>query len=330
MTLHIEDILPNIEISKSHRKKSDHLLAKIGKVSGGVLKDVKINRNQLAKFEENKIKDVLFSRMVKYKNQVQPSDSGSTKSTSLTSPLFTKFFNNPTFANYVSCFLLNDIALSDSVLKSRSLGGAIVLELSYVFEELKTRANAGDPLYTKLASDILLENKLLREASRIKTISAARISGGILIGSQYLQEVTKLIDQSKSSIKIIMFYFWYGGRRNHPTTGLTKSLKQAIKRGVNVQVILDQDKISDKYNSTQINSSALKQLKKIGANAKYDSKENVTHTKIVLIDNQKVVIGSHNWTANSLRNYHDISVLISSRPVAKSYATDFDLRFRKL
>ena len=46
--------------------------------------------------------------------------------------------------------------------------------------------------------------------------------------------------------------------------------------------------------------------------AKFDLPETVTHSKVVVIDDKQLVIGSHNWTRNSLARTEELSVLVDS------------------
>jgi phosphatidylserine/phosphatidylglycerophosphate/cardiolipin synthase-like enzyme len=48
------------------------------------------------------------------------------------------------------------------------------------------------------------------------------------------------------------------------------------------------------------------------------------HSKFVVIDQELVVIGSHNWTAGSFFNYSDLSVVISGSDAGKIWEERFE------
>ena len=60
-------------------------------------------------------------------------------------------------------------------------------------------------------------------------------------------------------------------------------------------------------------------LKKNGVPVYYDSKDRITHNKILVIDNYITIVGSTNWTYSALKKNHEASVMIKSRNVAESF-----------
>jgi phosphatidylserine/phosphatidylglycerophosphate/cardiolipin synthase-like enzyme len=101
-------------------------------------------------------------------------------------------------------------------------------------------------------------------------------------------------------------------------------LIKAKKRGVSICVLLDRDRKTDPYNSATINKTAFELLESEGITTKYDSKDVLLHSKFVIIDKTKVVIGSHNWSAGSYFHYDDVSLVIESSDAASEMKTRFD------
>ena len=51
----------------------------------------------------------------------------------------------------------------------------------------------------------------------------------------------------------------------------------------------------------------------------YDSKNRVTHSKVMVIDRYITIVGSTNWTYSALKKNHEASVIIRSRDVALAF-----------
>jgi cardiolipin synthase len=112
---------------------------------------------------------------------------------------------------------------------------------------------------------------------------------------------------------------------------LVLDLINAHKRGVEVQVIFDQNvKFWEKGKKRNViekkSEYAYKLLSKNGVPVFYDNKNRVTHNKVLIIDKYITIIGSTNWTYSALRKNHEASVMIKSRDVALA----FEGKFKKI
>ena len=154
--------------------------------------------------------------------------------------------------------------------------------------------------------------------------------GSLLFDSQYHSFLEDLIAQAKNSIRLIMFFFRLPEDEDYPTRPLFDALVQAHKRGVKVRVILDRDKVDEPYGSRYVNASALEALKEAGIESRFDSEDSLTHSKLLVVDDAHIVIGSHNWTAGSFYAYDDTSAYVYSEAVGNFYGADFDARWELL
>ena len=90
---------------------------------------------------------------------------------------------------------------------------------------------------------------------------------------------------------------------------LSEALIEAKGRGVEVRVLVD-DVTAKSY------PQSLSYLKEHGVPVRLDESPKVTtHVKLVLIDGNYSLIGSHNWTESALKYNHELSVLIESGSV---------------
>lgn len=134
---------------------------------------------------------------------------------------------------------------------------------------------------------------------------------GTLENSHYYHELPKLFDEAQNSISIMMFHIALP-EPNHPTRQLLDSLVSAHHRGVNVRILVDRDRPTDPYKSTVINGAAKDFLVAAGIDCRFDAEDRLLHSKVVIIDNKVVVIGSHNWSAGSYFQFDDLSFVIAS------------------
>lgn len=171
---------------------------------------------------------------------------------------------------------------------------------------------------------------LTKSDKRTSLFSTIKNNGKIILlpDKKYFQTLISSINLARYSIDIVMFYFSYSSSRNHITSKIFNSIKTAISKGVNIRCILDRDAVGDIYSSRKINKRRFEMLKKLGVSVKYDQRDKVTHSKLVVIDKSKVIIGSHNWTAGSFEKYRDMSLLIESTNLASEYHRLYNKRFK--
>jgi hypothetical protein len=149
---------------------------------------------------------------------------------------------------------------------------------------------------------------------------------GVLSNSRYYFKLPEIFDASESTIDISMFHIAFPSE-GHPTRALLERLVAAKERGVEVRVLLDRDRDSDPYLSTVINTPAKEYLEAAGIACRFDREDKLLHSKLIIIDRKRVVIGSHNWSAGSYFQFHDLSLLVASEPYAEAVATRFDAQW---
>ncbi len=138
-------------------------------------------------------------------------------------------------------------------------------------------------------------------------------------GLNYYRKTRKAIEGAEDSILVVMYLFKkHGELSHHPVNVFIKKLIEAKERGVKVKVILDESRL---FTETQkpINQLAYEALKKGGVDVSYDSPDQITHTKLVVMDEYITILGSHNWSLMAMQENNESSVLIKSRKVAREY-----------
>ena len=119
-----------------------------------------------------------------------------------------------------------------------------------------------------------------------------------IIGKQFPQKVIPLIDAAKRSIDIVVFdWRWYPQDPGASVQLFNQALVRAVRRGVKIRAIANNDEI--------INT-----LKSVGIEAKKLLSKKLVHVKLMILDNQKVVVGSHNYTQSAFQMNFELSVLL--------------------
>jgi len=122
-----------------------------------------------------------------------------------------------------------------------------------------------------------------------------------IIGKEFPKKVIPLIDSAKRSINIIVFdWRWYPDDLSNPCQLFNQSIVRAKNRGVQIKVISNMLDI-------------VKLLKDLGIEAKKLLTPNLVHVKLMIIDDDIAVIGSHNYTQNAFTMNYEVSVIIESK-----------------
>ena len=145
----------------------------------------------------------------------------------------------------------------------------------------------------------------------------------LVTDAQYFPVAKKMIQEAKSSIRVMMFEMGY--YEKHPSTPsnlLIKELIEAKKRGARVEVVLEIREGDDR--TTKRNRQTGKKLSNGGVEVIYDSLSKTTHAKLMVVDGELILLGSTNWVFSSLTNNHEVSVLIRSKELARELVDYFN------
>jgi len=146
-----------------------------------------------------------------------------------------------------------------------------------------------------------------------------------LFDEEYYPEVHKVLINAKKSILCVMYMAKLDPKHSHGYEyQLVADLINAHKRGVNVLVIFDQNvKFWEKGKKREViekkSEYAYDLLLSNDVPVFYDSKNKVTHNKVLVIDKYITIVGSTNWTYGALRKNHEASVMIKSKSVALAF-----------
>lgn len=134
----------------------------------------------------------------------------------------------------------------------------------------------------------------------------------VLYNRDYVPELVKLFDSAEETIDIMMFSAGY--YPDHPegiNQTLYKSIIRAAERNIRVRIILDAS--SWNPNNTRKNAMTADFFRRNGVDGIYfDPPDVTTHTKAVIVDSTRCVVGSTNWSFYALAHNNETSILVNS------------------
>lgn len=133
----------------------------------------------------------------------------------------------------------------------------------------------------------------------------------IIIGSQFPKKVIPLIDSAKYTIKVIVYdWRWYENDPGNIVQLFNSAIIRASKRGVKVQAIINQ-------------LEALEPFKANGVDIKKINVAGIVHAKMMIIDDNIVIAGSHNYTHNAFVVNQEISTILRDSEIIKEFNSFF-------
>ncbi|MCM8829992.1 MAG: phospholipase D-like domain-containing protein [Candidatus Omnitrophica bacterium] len=142
---------------------------------------------------------------------------------------------------------------------------------------------------------------------------------------EYQKLLLPRLKSAKNSIYIIMFLAsYYPEYPDSPTNVFLKELIEAKKRGVNIEVILNQSDNNSSSHTTIENLKTARYLSNSGISVYFTPPDKTTHSKVLVIDSRYVVIGSANWSYSAMEKNNETSVIIDSPKLAEFYIKHFE------
>ncbi len=133
-----------------------------------------------------------------------------------------------------------------------------------------------------------------------------------IIGKQFPIKVIPLIEKAKREIKIVVFdWRWYPNDLGHPVQLFNQAIIQAKRRGVKVQAIVN-------------NKEIVNILKNEGCEAKKLLTSRLVHSKMIIVDDELLIIGSHNYTQSAFTMNHEASVVVDDQESLKGFIKYFN------
>lgn len=101
---------------------------------------------------------------------------------------------------------------------------------------------------------------------------------------------------------------------------IVQEISKAKGRGVDVRVILDKSNRTDRY-------SQLATLNKENVPVKIDEPSGIAHNKIMIIDDQKVITGSYNFSNAAYKRNTENILILNDKNLAHEYSENWRYRW---
>ncbi|MBR9984225.1 MAG: phospholipase D family protein [Wolbachia endosymbiont of Homalodisca vitripennis] len=126
------------------------------------------------------------------------------------------------------------------------------------------------------------------------------------------EQITNAIDQAQKFILIQAYTF--------TSKPIAQSLIRAKKRGIDIKVILDESQTSSKH-------SVINELFEHKIPIWIDFKPAIAHSKVIIIDEQKIITGSFNFSdAAQQRNAENLLIITGDSPLVEQYVKNWKNR----
>jgi phosphatidylserine/phosphatidylglycerophosphate/cardiolipin synthase-like enzyme len=116
--------------------------------------------------------------------------------------------------------------------------------------------------------------------------------------------IVRELNKAKSAILVQAYPF--------TSAPIAKALLNAHKRGIRIEVILDESQAARKY-------SAATFLSNVGIPVKIDARHAIAHNKVMIIDGETVITGSFNFTKAAEENNTENLLVIRDKKLAERY-----------
>jgi phosphatidylserine/phosphatidylglycerophosphate/cardiolipin synthase-like enzyme len=98
---------------------------------------------------------------------------------------------------------------------------------------------------------------------------------------------------------------------------ISQAIREAHSRGVQVKIVTDDEKITDM-------GSDIFRLKHHGIPVKIDSSKSLMHHKFVVIDRNKVLTGSFNWTRSASEINNENILITNNQRIVSAFNQEFE------
>lgn len=138
----------------------------------------------------------------------------------------------------------------------------------------------------------------------------------VIIANSFLKKVKPYLENARKSIDILVFdWRFYPNEPAKDCQQFNQLVFNSAKRGVRVRAIVNSD-------------DACGNLRRGGVAVQRHRSFHLLHAKLMIIDDEVVITGSHNYTQNALSANYELSVILKDIDNIKDYKLFFDSIWR--
>ncbi len=141
------------------------------------------------------------------------------------------------------------------------------------------------------------------------TVGSARISVFFSPEDGVERRICERLRRAKRSVRFLAFSF--------TSTAIAGEMAACARRGVSVSGVVERDGAAAWY-------SQYVRMRVEGIDVKLDTNDDgYMHHKVIIIDDETVIVGSYNFTANAARNNDENLLFIDDPGIAAEYSAEF-------
>ncbi len=145
----------------------------------------------------------------------------------------------------------------------------------------------------------------------------------LLIAREYLSRVPAILENARFSIKVVQFVMQLKGKSARMSSReLGIKLAAKVRDGVRVQALLNS--AGGGWRAPALNRQAAQWLKERGVEVRTLGASRTCHAKMLIIDGEIAIVGSHNWTPYALERNFEVSILVRDPNCVGRLARHFD------
>lgn len=178
--------------------------------------------------------------------------------------------------------------------------------------------------------DMSIRRQMIRSEARMDKLQN-NYTVSPLVNRHYTSTLIEKIDEADDSIKVMMYLIQPSEENKDSRYGvdwILNHLRQALERGVEVQMLVGKNDHSSPYDA-ETHVSVLKRLHHEHFEGYVFPLKQSLHAKMVLIDEKSALLGAHNWTWHSLNQSHETSLLMEGEFRLKKLHHRFDQLFKE-
>lgn len=119
-----------------------------------------------------------------------------------------------------------------------------------------------------------------------------------IIAGDFVKKVVPLIDRCLNTLDLCVFdWRWYQNDPGAPVQLFNQSIVRAVKRGVKVRALVNNDNV-------------MGILRSVGVDSKKFISGHLLHCKFMVLDSEVVITGSHNYTQSAFSSNYELSVIL--------------------
>jgi phosphatidylserine/phosphatidylglycerophosphate/cardiolipin synthase-like enzyme len=131
----------------------------------------------------------------------------------------------------------------------------------------------------------------------------------LLVAREYLSRVPAILENARFSIKAVQFVVQVKGKSAKMSSReLCIKLAAKVRDGVRVQALLNS--AGGGWRAPALNRQAAQWLQERGVEVRTLGASRTCHAKMLIIDDEIAIVGSHNWTPYALERNFEVSVLV--------------------